>query len=349
MNFIEQPREQEHARMVPPRQWLVALLLLVISWASLWSLKASHGTIIDDVYDHTISEVAVRILPRQVRDLVAGYLWLTADEYIHFGPSKINAGRFVAGSYAGNLEILPVLEMALFFDPTRIDAYAILARNLSLFLPRFQDGIRLLQRGVFYNRNDPQLHELYTELAFNFGFVQDYRSDRRNNRAIGLKYLDAAIRAYDRTNGGKVKTLSIWRPENIRAIQARWLMEAGEKERAMEALNAAGLAQALNEPLSRDILNSIGTSVASLLPARPASTASETNKSSPSGVQAAESDHSEATDNAHGDDEHQQDRSHSLSSSAREVLLRSAGLAAIAGFLFFISVSGYRKPSAKKQ
>ena len=336
----------------PPRKWLVTLLfllLLVISWTSLWSLKARHGGSSFEAYDYTLSELAVRILPRQVRDLVAGYLWLTADEYIHFGPSKANAGRFLAGAYAGNTEIIPVLEMALFFDPTRIDAYAILGRNLTLFLPRFKDGIRLLQRGVFYNQDDPQLHELFTEIAFNFGFIEDYRSGMRNNRTVGLKYLNAAIRAFNRNNGGREKTLSIWRPENIRAIQARWLLEAGKREQAMEALKAAGLDQTPDMPLSQDVFRSLGATLTARLSAQSTSTASGTSTPSikPSTAPSPEPDHSEKTETAHGDDEHHHESPWNLSANAREALFHSAGLMVIAGILFFTSVSGFRRSSAK--
>ena len=334
-----------------PRRWLVALLLLVIVWTALWSLKSRHGGSSIDAFDYTLPELAVRTLPRQVRDLSAGYLWLTADEYIHFGPSRANAGRFIAGAYAGNTEIVPVLEMALFFDPTRIDAFSILGRNLTLFLPRFEDGIRLLQRGVFYNQDDPQLHELYAELAFNFGFIEDYRPGMRNNRIVGLKYLDAAIRAFNRTNGGRGKTLSIWFPENIHAIQARWLLEAGKKEQALEALKAAGLDQTPDLPLSRDVFCSLGASFTALLPARSTSTASETSKSSvtASTKPSPEPSHSDEAEAAHGDEEHHHHHESPMwfSSGARETFLRTVGLLAIACILFFTSVSGFRKPSAK--
>jgi len=333
-----------------PRRWLVILFLLVIAWTALWSLKARHGGSSFDAYDNTLPELAVRILPRQVRDLVAGYLWLTADEYIHFGPSRANTGRFLAGAYAGNTEIIPVLEMALFFDPTRIDAYAILGRNLTLFLPRFQDGIRLLQRGVFYNRDDPQLHELFTEIAFNFGFIEDYRTGMRNNRAVGLKYLEAAIRAFKRTNGGLVKTLSIWRPENIQAIQARWLLEAGKKDQALEALKAAGLDQDLNIPLSQDVFRSLGASMTSQRPTPSTYTASVAKTSS--STSSSETGHSEKAESVHDDAEHQHEHQHKHSghdsTSSSGALFHSFGLMVIAGILLFTSVPGF-KPSAKNQ
>lgn len=242
---------------LPIRPWLAGMLLLVIAWSSLWTIKARHGGSTADAFDNSLPELAIQVVPQQVRDLIAGYLWLTADEYIHFGPSKANAGKFLAGSYAGNIEIIPVLEMALFFDPTRVDAYSILGRNLSLFLPRFQEGIRLLQRGAFYNPRSPQLHEIYAELAFNFGFIQDYRSQHKNDRTIGLRYLNEAIRCYNLYNAGSVESMSIWTPQNMQSIRARWLAEQGDLQQAMAALTSAGLTNKFDEPLTQEIHQAI--------------------------------------------------------------------------------------------
>ncbi len=148
--------------------------------------------------------------------------------------------RFLAGSFAGNTEIMPVLELAVFLEPERIDAYGILSQNLSMYLRRYRDGIRVLQQGIFFNKESSRLHELYASIAFIYAFIQSYNPEIPNDRGCALRYLDGALKAWQRNHGDQAPPHQVFRPDVYNQLAARFFVEQGENEKALRAWKASG-------------------------------------------------------------------------------------------------------------
>lgn len=225
---------------VRPR-FLLALLLC-LAFSTQWSLRAGfwEATVLEQPRE-SLGDLVLDAIPEQVRHLGADFLWLRADEYMHFGPSRRLPSTFLAGSYAANTEIIPLLEMAIRLNPRHFDAYAILSQNLALYLDRFTDGIRLLQSGILANRGHPRVHELYWTIAYCYGFVQGYGGKQVNDRGIALGYLDRAVEAYDRAGSTVVSGDDLLKRENYQVLRARFLVELGRRDEALAAWRASGL------------------------------------------------------------------------------------------------------------
>lgn len=234
------------------RPHLILLLLLVLAFTFQWSFKANHPDLyLPQVAISTPIEAAVESVPLSLRRFVAGYLWMRADEYMHFGPTRKLArdflATFMAGSYAGNTDIIPLIQLALVFDPQFIDGYELLAMNLCMFLHRFEEGIRELQYGIILNKNLPEVHELYGTIGYIQYHVQKYDARYTRNNEIAKRYFEAASQVYGNNPGEK--RVDVMRPENYHLHLARIYVEQGLLQKAVKEWDLSGL-----DPNSTDLL-----------------------------------------------------------------------------------------------
>ncbi|MBF0544631.1 MAG: hypothetical protein HQM08_09365 [Candidatus Riflebacteria bacterium] len=228
-----------------------------------WEIKVKYSRVLHPSFaNKSVEALFLETVPVQVKNLAADILWLKADEYMHHGPSQHVNSSSRAGSYAGNTDIVPLLKLVLLLDPCRIDAYTVLSQNLAFHLGRFMEGIRLLQSGILANRNSPRLHELYGTAAYFYGFSSKHGVTIRDSRLIALKYLDAAIQAWEKNPSCAVLLDEALNLQNYHVLRARFLFEMGKTEDALLAWKASGLPLADSEGmLARNLrLNLVASS-----------------------------------------------------------------------------------------
>lgn len=223
------------------RAGFILALLLVLAFTVLWTARARFWRFtLTDEPPGSLGQLVLDAVPWQVRRLGADFLWLRADEYMHFGPSRRYRGAFLAGSFAANTEILPLLELAIRLDPAHFEAYGILAENLALYLDRFVPAVRTLQEGILANRDHPGVHELYGSIAYCYGFVKSYDVKKENDRQVALRYLDAALAAAARSGVASETPGQTLNPVNYQVMRARFLVEQWRRDEALAAWRAAG-------------------------------------------------------------------------------------------------------------
>ncbi len=234
-------RPEAGERPARVRAGFVLALLLALAFTVQWTARARFWRFtLADEPPGSLGQIVLDAVPRQVRRLGADFLWLRADEYMHFGPSRRYRGAFLAGSFAANTEILPLLELAIRLDPSHFEAYGILAENLALYLDRFVPAVRTLQEGILANRNHPGVHELYGSIAYCYGFVKSYDVTKENDRRVALRYLDAALAAAARAGVASETPGQTLNPVNYQVMRARFLVEQGRRDEALAAWLAAG-------------------------------------------------------------------------------------------------------------
>lgn len=231
---------------------LILLLLLVLAFTFHWSYKAHYPDLyLPQVTIGTPIDAAVEAVPLSLRRFVAGYLWMRADEYMHFGPTRKLArdflATFMAGSYAGNTDIIPLIQLALVFDPQFIDGYELLAMNLCMFLHKFEEGVCVLQHGIILNKNLPEVHELYGTIGYIQYHVEKYDGRYTRNNDVAKRYFEAASDAYMKNPGEK--RVDVMRPENYHLHLARIYVEQGLLQKAVTEWDLSGL-----DPDSPDLL-----------------------------------------------------------------------------------------------
>jgi len=234
------------------RSQLTLLLLLVLAFTFQWSFKANHPDLyLPQVAIATPIEAAVESVPLSLRRFVAGTLWMRADEYMHFGPTRKLArdflATFMAGSYAGNTDIIPLIQLALVFYPQFIDGYELLAINLCMFLQRFEEGLRVLQHGIILNKNFPEVHELYGTIGYIRYHVEKYDARYTKNIEVAKRYFEAATQMFSANPGEK--RVDVMRPENYHIHLARIYVELGLPQKAVTEWDLSGL-----DPDSSDLL-----------------------------------------------------------------------------------------------
>jgi hypothetical protein len=219
---------------------LVSILSLSLAMATQWAFKARHQdwTHVPGVTGD-LKDAFFQAIPRPLRTLGADLCWVTADEYMHFGGSKKISQQFLAGSYAGNTELLPFLELAITLDPSFFMVYELLAQNLSMYLERFKDGIRVLQQGILANQRDPQVHELYGTIGFFHYFVGKYTTKVKKNPRVSMLYLDAAVRAYEQNGKPTIDNPPLG-PRFYHFVRARLFVENGQPQAALAAWRLSG-------------------------------------------------------------------------------------------------------------
>ncbi len=222
------------------RRVLVVVLLLSLACATQWVFKARYADAETVADEADITRLALTAVPTQVRNLIGDYFWMTADEYMHFGGSRRMGEGFLAGTYGGNTEIIPLLELAVLFNPGFIDAHIILAENKALYLDRFREGIATLQRGITANRASPRVHELYGSVAFTYAFIDKYTRAIPRNPAAVLKYLDRAVAAYERAGRPPIERPPL-APQTYHVLRSRMFVDLHRPQEALAAWRQSGL------------------------------------------------------------------------------------------------------------
>jgi tetratricopeptide (TPR) repeat protein len=209
------------------------ILVLAIAFASQWYFKANYS--IDYFPNHhgnAFVTRAVKFIPYRIRTMISGLCWNYADEYMHEGPSKRMPQTYVPGSYAGNTEIVSFLNAIVLLTPDQLAPYTVLSRNLSRYLDRYKDGLRILQHGILMNSDKEWVFELYAAIVFQVVFDSkrgDYMNKRVRNE-IGLKYVEKAIEKYPKKYEPSDPAMSL---KNLQILKARLLVE---NDRTAEAL-----------------------------------------------------------------------------------------------------------------
>ncbi len=200
-----------------------------------------------------------QFVPERLRSFVAACFWAKADELMHRGPFPGSRQSFQPGSYYGNSDIVPLLNVVIALVPEEPAPYQLLSRLLAS-LGYANEGLRVLQLGILNNRRHPAEHELYAAAAFLKLF-----SDRKpeiTDLISASRYLDRASGLY---SAGAVKYSSdpAFRAESYQVLLARIYLELSEPQRALEAwvksgqnLETAGdrLAVVLREYRDRGVL-----------------------------------------------------------------------------------------------
>ncbi|HNX77270.1 MAG TPA: hypothetical protein PLM07_00535 [Candidatus Rifleibacterium sp.] len=177
-----------------------------------------------------------RFVPERLRSFVAACVWAKADEMMHRGPFPGSRQTFQAGSYVGNADMVPLLNIVIAMMPEELAPYQLLSRCLSS-LGSVEAGLRILQNGIVNNRQHAAVHELYASAAFLKLFsagkptIADLRSAGR--------YLERAIACYN-TGAIQLSSDPAFKPENYQILLARIFVELSEPQKALEAWQNSG-------------------------------------------------------------------------------------------------------------
>jgi len=219
---------------------LTAILLLAMALAAQHSIKSRYWNYYyPEVPVGNATDIVLQTIPAQIKSFVAGILKVTADEYMHIGPTKKAKQNFVAGSFAGNTEIMSLLELSVTLEPTNMEMYTVMSHNLALYLNRFKDAIRLLHHAINANRNSPELHKLYGAAGYYYGFVKKPSfatpAEVKHYREIAVNYLDAAITAYLANEHRITPDMhdDFANLQNYYVMKSRFLSDIGKKQEAL--------------------------------------------------------------------------------------------------------------------
>ncbi|MGM0600396.1 MAG: hypothetical protein ACQETH_11355 [Candidatus Rifleibacteriota bacterium] len=216
------------------RKILIASLFLVIAFC----FRLSQFPHLPGFNRQNLMSVVV---PERLRGFLAARLWEKADDYMHAGPSPNKAEPFTAGSYAGNTDILPLLEIITRLVPDEPAPWLLLADNFARYLGSFDRAIDLLQKAIIYQPEIRKIHQFYAAIAYLKVFAQT--PDTRAKKSA-LKYLQAAIKKFDQTS--KKPPMPGYNLESYFILSARLYLEIGEPEIAVKAWENTKL------PLSSD-------------------------------------------------------------------------------------------------
>lgn len=219
---------------------LSAILLLAMALSAQQYIKSRYWNYYyPDVQVADFTDIVLQTIPTQIKGFVAGIFRITADEYMHIGPTKKVKQNFVAGSFAGNTEIMSLLELSVILEPTNMEMYAVMSHNLALYLNRFKDAIRLLHRGIHANKKSPDLHKLYGAAAYCYGFVKKpsfaSHAEVEKNREIAVNYLNAAIQSYLKNEHRLTPEMQddFANLQNYYVMKSRFLSDIGKKQEAL--------------------------------------------------------------------------------------------------------------------
>lgn len=103
------------------------------------------------------------VMTKELRQLIASYFWLRCDEYFHSTSSSLR----------GNSEIVPLLKIAVIFDPALVDAYIVLSYQLSSNLGKPAEALKTINEAIDKNTDklsgiplNARISDLYMESAF---------------------------------------------------------------------------------------------------------------------------------------------------------------------------------------
>lgn len=135
-----------------------------------------------------------QIFPERLKSFVAACLWEKADRLMHEGP-VISKQGFVAGSYAGNTDIVPLLKMVIALCPEQTAPYRLLATNYAYHLNMGSAALDLLNTAKINCAENPNNHEIYAAEALIRLHTGKNEKDKRQTleKAVSL-FEDAIVR-----------------------------------------------------------------------------------------------------------------------------------------------------------
>jgi hypothetical protein len=148
------------ARRLPPLRVLLTAAVLLACVAGTEALVDQARPAANDESGVQFSGAAiiVRGFAGEIRGLLADFLWLRVDEYVHhrrIAEGEINASDDEA--------ILPLLRLITWLNPHYVDAYALGAQWLAFHFNKPREAVVFYDEGV---RNNPRAAGLITGEAF---------------------------------------------------------------------------------------------------------------------------------------------------------------------------------------
>lgn len=137
-------------------------LIVIVFIFSCSMLKNITGSKINITETNPIINIA-SVMTKESRQIIASYFWLRCDEYFHS----------TATSLRGNSEIVPLLKIAVIFDPSLVDAYTVLSYHLSTNLDKPKEALETITEAIEKNTDmktglplNTRISELYVQAAF---------------------------------------------------------------------------------------------------------------------------------------------------------------------------------------
>jgi hypothetical protein len=211
---------------------LCALLFLVCAFSCQIQNWLVFGEPLEDSQSLSV------LVPERLRGFVAARLWEQADRYMHAGPSSRVPENFVAGSYAGNTDLLPILQLVTELVPEELSPWMLLAENLGRHVGKKDEAVRLLQNAIRLNRKNPDVHQLYASI----GRLKIFAGKpERKDKDSALKYMQTAISLYEKVPGPRHEDLTGFSLQAYHVLASRLCVELGRPKHALDLWLQSGL------------------------------------------------------------------------------------------------------------
>ena len=204
---------------------IFAFIFLIIAWSFL------HLFICNYSKNNNLNSKLIHIIPERLRSFIAARLWEKADHIMHLGP-VISKQHFVAGSYAGNTDLIPYLKMVIMLCPEEVAPYRLLASNYAYHLGMKQEALSLTKQAISNCSNSQFIHELYATAAFIHLFSNNSNKEDSRNKELELanEYIEKAISSYIKSD---YLSDPIFTLENYYIIRARIFWELEKPDQAL--------------------------------------------------------------------------------------------------------------------
>lgn len=177
-----------------------------------------------------------QFVPERLRSFVAARFWAKADELMHRGPFPGSRQSYTAGSYFGNSDIVPLLQVVINMMPEELAPYQLQARCLAS-LESGDAGLRVLQQGIMNNRSHAALHELYAAAA-HLKLFSGKKPDQDAVRSAA-KYIEQAVRLFDEASL-KLSSDPTYNSMAYHILLARIYLELAQPEKALQSWLKSG-------------------------------------------------------------------------------------------------------------
>lgn len=203
-------------RFAPPRVFLVAALLLACVAGTEALVDAGRPAANDEAeVKFSGAAIIVRGFAGELRGLLADFLWLRVDEYVHHR-------RIVEGDIdpTDDEAILPLVRLITWLNPHYVDAYALGAQWLAFHFNKPREAVAFYEEGI---RNNGHPADLIVGEAFvQWKLLHD-------NAAAAAEVEQAAQMTAD----GMEKFHALW-------IEAHILLDAGDRAGALRIWHRVG-------------------------------------------------------------------------------------------------------------
>ncbi|GAB4282445.1 MAG: hypothetical protein Kow0029_28050 [Candidatus Rifleibacteriota bacterium] len=177
-------------------------------------------------------------MPERLRGFIAARLWERADRYMHLGPSGKVPENFLGGSYAGNTDLLPLLELITALVPEEPAPWHLLADNFGKYLGKKDLAVKTLQKAILANRHTEKVHELFAAIAYLkiFAGTPDI-----NEKKSAIKYLSRATVEIEKRDLSEDDKRPGFDLSAYQVLLSRLYLETGDPEMALESWKKSGL------------------------------------------------------------------------------------------------------------